>query len=88
MKNDPYFIIFATMKAESIKSELIEWLSKLDDKSILTSLLQFKKSAESGDWSDNLTKDQLESLQRGLSDLDNGNLTASKDFWSSYGRQV
>lgn len=76
------------MKAESIKSELIDWLSKLDDQSILTSLLQFKKSAESGDWSDHLTKDQLESLQRGLSDLDNGNLTSSKDFWSSYGRHV
>ncbi len=74
------------MKAESIKSELIEWLSKLDDKSILTSLLQFKKSAESGDWADNLTKEQLESLQRGLSDLDKGNVILSKDFWNSYGR--
>lgn len=76
------------MKAESIKSELIEWLSKLDDKSILTSLLQFKKSAESGDWTDNLTKEQLESLQRGLSDLDKGNVISSKDFWNSYWRQI
>ncbi|MBK8414686.1 MAG: hypothetical protein IPL22_09445 [Bacteroidetes bacterium] len=76
------------MKAESIKSELIEWLSKLDDKSILTSLLQFKKSAEAGDWSDNLSNDQLESLQRGLSDLNKGKVHSSKDFWNSNGRQV
>ena len=76
------------MKAESIKNELIEWLSKLDDKSILTSLLQFKKSTEAGDWSDNLTKEQIESLQRGLSDLENANVISSKDFWNSYGRQV
>lgn len=76
------------MKAESIKSELIEWLSRLDDKSILTSLLQFKKSAEAGDWTDNLTKEQVESLQRGLSDLDKGNMVSSKDFWNSYGRQI
>jgi RNA polymerase-binding transcription factor DksA len=76
------------MKAESIKNELIEWLSKLEDKSILTSLLQFKKSAESGDWSDNLTKEQLESLQRGLSDMEKGNVISSKDFWNSYGRKV
>lgn len=76
------------MKAESIKNELMEWLSKLDDKSILTSLLQFKKSAESGDWSDNLTKEQLESLQRGLSDMEKGNVISSKDFWNSYGRKV
>ena len=76
------------MKAESIKNELMEWLSKLDDKSLLTSLLQFKKSAESGDWSDNLTKEQLESLQRGLSDMEKGNVISSKDFWNSYGRKV
>lgn len=76
------------MRADSIKNELIEWLSKLDDKSILVSLLQFKKSAEAGDWTDNLTKEQIESLQRGLSDLENGNVTSSKDFWNSYGRQV
>ena len=76
------------MNAESIRSELIEWLTGLNDKSILTSLLQFKKSTESGDWSDNLKKEQLESLLRGLSDFDNGNLTSSKDFWSAYGRQV
>ena len=76
------------MKVESIKNELIEWLSKLDDKSILTLLLQFKKSAEAGDWTDNLTKEQIESLQRGLSDFENGNVIPSKDFWNSYGRQV
>ena len=76
------------MKAESIKSELIEWLSRLDDNSILTSLLQFKKSAEAGDWTDNLTKEQIESLQRGLSDLEKGNIISSKDFWNSYGRQI
>lgn len=76
------------MNSESIKNELIEWLSKLDGKSILASLLQFKKSAESVDWADNLTKEQIESLQRGLSDAEKGNVISSKDFWSSYGRQV
>ena len=76
------------MKADSIKSELIDWLSKLDDQSILASLLQFKKSTEAGDWADNLSQDQVESLQRGLSDMENGNVISSKDFWNSYGRQV
>ncbi len=75
------------MKVDNIKNELIEWLSKLDDKSILTLLLQFKKSAEAGDWTDNLTKEQIESLQRGLSDLENGNVISSKDFWNFYGKQ-
>lgn len=66
----------------------MEWLAGLEDKSLLTLLLQFKKSAESGDWSNNLTAEQLESLQRGLSDLENGNTMVSEDFWNSYGRKV
>lgn len=80
--------IFATMEAQSIKAELIEWLKELDDKSILTSLLQFKKSAESGDWVDKLTQEQIESLERGLSNLYDGKIISTKDFWISYGRQV
>ncbi len=76
------------MKVESIKNELVEWLLKLDDKSVLASLLQFKKSTESGDWTDNLTKDQLESLNRGFSDLEKGNVISSEDFLNSYGRKV
>ena len=76
------------MKSDLIKSELIEWLSQLDDKSILTSLLQFKKSAQAGDWTNTLTKSQLESLQRGLADLDENKVVSSETFWGSYGRKV
>lgn len=76
------------MKAESIKIELIEWLAGLDDQSLLTSLLQFKKASEQGDWADNLTPDQLESLQRGLQDMKNKNVISSQTFWSSYGKKV
>ncbi|MBK7888265.1 MAG: hypothetical protein IPN36_00755 [Bacteroidetes bacterium] len=76
------------MGTESIRLELIDWLKRLDDESILASLLQFKKSAESGDWSDNLSADQVESLKRGLSDAENNNMMTSQDFWTSYGRKV
>lgn len=82
------FYIFEDMKSESIKIELIEWLTKLEDNSILTSLLQFKKSTETGDWADSLTKEQVESLQRGLADFENNNVISSKDFWTSYGRKI
>lgn len=81
-------VIFATMKADSIKSELIQWLSGLNDKSVLASLLLFKKASEIGDWTDRLTKEQTESLLRGLSDLDQGHVMSSKDFWNSYDRKV
>ena len=71
------------MNADLMKLELTEWLSKLDDRQILTSLLQFKKSTESSDWSDNLTKEQIESLHRGLSEMAQGKVVSSDDFWNS-----
>jgi hypothetical protein len=76
------------MGSESVKSELLEWLQKLNDKSILTSLLQFKKAAEIGDWYDNLSSSQLDSLQRGLKDIKNGDTLTSEQFWKSYGRKI
>ena len=76
------------MKSENIKIELIEWLTRLEDNSILTSLLQFKKSTESGDWANDLSQEQVESLKRGLSDLENNKIIPSKDFWTSYGRNI
>lgn len=75
------------MKSDSIKMELIEWLNGLEDTGILTSLLQFKKSTESKDWADNLTNDQIESLQRGLSDVTNKRLISGEDLRNSYGRK-
>ena len=76
------------MSAEIIKIELIEWLTKLEDKSLLTSLLQFKKSSQKGDWADNLSPEQVESLQRGLRDLKNKDVISSKNFWNSYGKKI
>lgn len=80
--------IFENMSTESIKIEIINWLTQLDDNGVLTSLLQIKKANEQNDWANNLSKDQLESLQRGLLDLENKNLISSSDFWKSYGRKV
>lgn len=45
-----------------------------------------QKSTEAQDWADNLTEEQIESLQRGLSDFKQGNVIPSKDFWNAYGR--
>lgn len=74
------------MNTDRLKIELIEWLTHIEDNSVLTSLLQFKKASEQGDWSDNLTPAQLESLQKGLLDMKEKRVLSSSDFWKSYGR--
>ena len=76
------------MRTESIKIELIEWLARLNDNSLLTSLLQFKKATEQGDWANNLNAEQIESLQQGLADMKNKNVISSQTFWNSYGKKA
>ncbi len=73
------------MKAQSLKIELLEWLNSIEDIRMLSTLMQFKKAATMEDWAEKLTDDQLESLKRGISELNNKKVISSKDFWQAYG---
>jgi len=73
------------MKAQSLKIELLEWLNTIEDIRILSTLMQLKKAATVEDWAEKLTDDQLESLKRGISELNNNKVISSKDFWKTYG---
>ena len=76
------------MKADSIRLELINWVSKLKDKKLLNSLASIKDSEESGDWYNELTSAQKKSFQRGIQDHKKGQALTSKEFWNRYGRQA
>jgi hypothetical protein len=69
------------MKAQSLKIELLEWLNSFDDIRMLSTLMQFKKAATAKDWAEKLTDDQLESLKRGISEMNNKKVISSEDFW-------
>ena len=73
------------MKAQSLKIELLEWLNSIEDMRILSTLMQFKKATIVEDWAEKLTDDQLESLKRGISEMNNEKVISSKDFWKTYG---
>lgn len=74
------------MSAEAMKLELIQWLSQLDDKGLLASLLHFKKANEAGDWYDALTTEQQAAIAAGEADLKAGRVRPSADVWKKYGR--
>ena len=76
------------MKAATIKSELIQWLKAIEDKSLLASLLSFKKANESVDWADSLSADQLKDIEEGLEDIKQGRVISGEKLWASYGRKV
>lgn len=63
------------MNIQSEKLGLIEWLSTLNDISIIEKLKSIKEDySKSKDWWDTLNKEELESIERGLKDLEDGRI--------------
>lgn len=55
------------------KIELIQWLSTLEDKSIIEKLLQFKKE-ESKDWWNSISDEEKSSIEKGIAEANDDNL--------------
>jgi hypothetical protein len=61
------------MNIQTEKLGLIEWISKLNDTSIIEKLKSIKEDySRSKDWWDSLNREELESIERGLKDLKDG----------------
>jgi hypothetical protein len=61
------------MNIQTQKLDLIGWISKLNDTSIIDRLRQIKDDySKSEDWWDSLDKEELESIKRGLKDFEEG----------------
>ncbi len=74
------------MEQEIIKLELIEWLTKLKDIETLNYLKTVKESSyKKNDWWNDLTKQQLQGIQRGLRDIDEGRIISHEDVKKRYG---
>jgi len=74
------------MGQETIKLELIEWLTRLNDIDTLK-YLKIVKEARTGnkDWWDDLTEQQRLGIQRGLNDIDEGRIVSHSDVKKKYG---
>lgn len=60
-----------SMNIQSEKLNLIEWISKLDDSSIIDRLKNIQNEyLKSKDWADTLNEEELESINRGLKDFE------------------
>ena len=67
------------MNIQSEKLSLIEWISRLNDNSIIERLREIKEDySKSDDWWDSLKKEELESINRGLKDLDEGRIHSNE----------
>jgi len=74
------------MGHEAIKSELIEWLAKLEDEDTINYLKIVKDSNDvHGDWWNDLTDEQKSGIERGLKDIDEGRVTPHDIVKQKYG---
>jgi len=55
------------------KIELIQWLSTLEDNSIIEKLLKFRKE-ETKDWWNTISDEEKKSIEKGIFDADNNKL--------------
>lgn len=61
------------MDLETKKLDLIEWIAKLNDEELIAKLSEIQKAhAASLDWSDDLHKEEIASIERGLKDMQEG----------------
>ncbi|SEA70886.1 hypothetical protein [Bizionia paragorgiae] len=65
------------------KIELIQWLSTLDDKSLIDKLMKLRKK-EKTDWWNNISTDEQRSIEKGIQDADNGKLTSHSNVKKIY----
>lgn len=74
------------MGQEPIKSELIEWLAKLEDEETIDFLKQTEDAdVLNEDWGSDLTDEMKSGIARGLKDVDDGSVIPHDTIKGRYG---
>jgi predicted transcriptional regulator len=77
------------MNIQTEKLDLIEWISKLNDISMIERLTQIKEDfSKSKDWWDALNKEEIESINKGLSDFEEGRVHEHATAREIYGKYL
>jgi len=67
------------------KIELIQWLSTLNDESIIEKIVKLRDS-EKVDWWEELSKEEKDSISKGIKDADSGNTQPHSSVKKLYGK--
>jgi hypothetical protein len=63
------------LNIQTKKLELIQWLSTIEDLSVLNKIIDLKKQ-ENKDWWEAISEDEKQSIEKGLQDADLGKLVS------------
>lgn len=65
------------------KIKLIQWLSTLNDKSILEKIMKLRED-EKSDWWDEISEAEKDSIEKGIIDAKEGKVKSHKEIRKSY----
>ena len=68
---------------QNIKIELIQWLTTLDDSSLIQKILDLRKN-QTKDWWIEISEAERISIEKGISDADNGKLNSHSEARKTY----
>ena len=63
---------------QDTKIELIQWLTTLEDTSLIQKIQELRKT-ESGDWWDEISDDEKKSIEKGIADSKAGRVTSHSE---------
>ena len=67
------------------KIELIQWLTTLEDNSLIQKIMELRKN-ETKDWWNDISDAERESIELGIVDAENGNLQPNSTAKKIYGK--
>lgn len=67
----------------STRKELIQWISSLNDTSLLNFLnsIRMSRKKDNNDWWEQLSESYKKNIELGLKDLQEGKVVSSEEFW-------
>ncbi len=71
------------MNIQDKKIELIQWLSTLNDESVIEKILELRDT-EKTDWWEGISEKEKESIEQGIKDADSRKLTSQSEIRKSY----
>jgi len=79
------------MNTAELKNNLHQFIVEINDISILTQMQEYLKNAiksKTTDWYDELSQEQIKSINKGLEDLENGNIHKDEDVRKSIHQRI
>ena len=71
------------LNLQSAKIELIQWLTTIDNASVLQKIIEIRKK-ENKDWWDSISEDERKSINEGIKDADSGRLKSNSEARAIY----